>query len=832
MPDPEWEVSEDSAIATSELQEKHSVHSETQNNRVQTHQEKATYTAHYQEMFTQQSKIAMTGEEQNAAIRQAFVNNDTMPHEKELKDAIGKIPSLVTPRNEALLHAAAELIDAYSKNGCPADCGPDWTQEHVEAALLKGPHSSANAPDALEALLAETDEKVKNGYARVLRYRDIMKNMPKNLKISPVAMIPHKSRSFRTILDLSFRLRHLGKLMESVNSATVKQAPAESMVQLGNCVQRIIALLADNYDPSQPFLFSKLDIKDGFWRMAVNEEDAWNFCYVLPQAEAVTNIEDILIVVPSCLQMGWCESPPFFCAASETARDVIEALLEEVNLPAHPFEDQMVKDAKESAMSRLQAAAAFVNLVEVFVDDFVGATNNSDRTHLQHFSRAMLYGVHSIFPPPDVTGHHGQDPISQKKMDQGDGTWSTTKEILGWLVDGANFTIQLMPDKCEKIARLIKKVCKTKFCAVVKFQEIAGKLQHASFGIPGGKGLFSPIHRALKNPVKPICITAALRSALLDWRTLVQHLGKNPTPVQLLVTEYPNYLQYTDACKLGAGGVITPGLEAIQFWVWQYEWPLDIQRELVAATNKGGKLTINDLELAGLVLGWLVLEHVVADLTFKHVGMFCDNTSAVAWAYKGSTSTSIAAARLLRLLSIRQRVRQASSLIPMNIAGKDNAMADIPSRAFKNGEFFHAKENIVSFFNSTFPLPQELSWKEFKVPEKLASRVISCLRGEQLQMESLYKLPKLGKGIGSIGQSTASNAPQTHSSQASHPANEPSSSQLLPQGLGPALTVEEIKSRFKRSRMRSRPSPRPANWLDNVVPSTKVREHTFFPSKG
>ena len=240
-------------------------------------------------------------------------------------------------------------------------------------------------------------------------------------------------------------------------------------------------------------------------------------------------------------------------------------------------------------------------------------------------------------------------------------------------------------------------------------------LQHASFEIQGGKGLFSPIHRALKNPVKPIHITAALRSVLLDWRTLVQHLGKNPTPVQLLVTKYPNYLQYTDACKL-----ITSGLGAIQFWVWQYEWPLDIQRELVSATNKGGKLTINNLELAGLVLGWLVLEHVVADFTFKHVGMFCDNTSAVAWAYKGSTSTSIAAARLLRLLSIRQRVRQASSLLPMNIARKDNAMADIPSRAFKNGEFFHAKENIVSFVNSTFPLPKELSWKEFKVPDKLA----------------------------------------------------------------------------------------------------------------
>ena len=136
--------------------------------------------------------------------------------------------------------------------------------------LLKGPHSSATEADALRALVAETKEKVANGYARVLQYGDIMKNFPKQLKISPVAMIPHKSRAFCTILDLTFRLRHKGKLLESVNSATTKMAPAESMIQLGN----LIVLLADNCNPDQPFMFAKLDIKDGFWRMAVNEEDA------------------------------------------------------------------------------------------------------------------------------------------------------------------------------------------------------------------------------------------------------------------------------------------------------------------------------------------------------------------------------------------------------------------------------------------------------------------------------------------------------------------------------------------------------------------------------
>lgn len=202
---------------------------------------------HHQEIFpATPHKVAMTSEEQDAAIRTAFYNEDTMPREKELKTAIGKIRSLVLPRMEALEHAAAALIQAYAKDGCPTDCGPNWTREHIEAAIKKGPHSSATEFEALKALHEETKEKVKNGYAKVIRYGDIINNLPEKLKISPVAMIPHKSRAFRTILDLSFRLRHLGKLMESVNSATVKQAPAESMVQLGNCVQRLIALLADN----------------------------------------------------------------------------------------------------------------------------------------------------------------------------------------------------------------------------------------------------------------------------------------------------------------------------------------------------------------------------------------------------------------------------------------------------------------------------------------------------------------------------------------------------------------------------------------------------------
>ncbi len=52
--------------------------------------------------------------------------------------------------------------------------------------------------------------------------------------------------------------------------------------------------------------------------MVCADSKEFNFAYVLPNHEG----KPIEIVVPSVLQMGWTYSLPFFCAASETARDV------------------------------------------------------------------------------------------------------------------------------------------------------------------------------------------------------------------------------------------------------------------------------------------------------------------------------------------------------------------------------------------------------------------------------------------------------------------------------------------------------------------------------
>ena len=132
-------------------------------------------------------------------------------------------------------------------------------------------------------------------------------------------------------------------------------------------------------------------------------------------------------MVPTALQMGWCKSPPFFCAGSETARDITYDLLKgNTTLPWHKFEKFMISNSMHSIIPGKP-----VDIIEVFVDDFIGATNNSDPTHIFHLSRCMLHGIHAIFPPSKVTQHGGGDSVSERKLKKGGVTLSHEKKSLG-----------------------------------------------------------------------------------------------------------------------------------------------------------------------------------------------------------------------------------------------------------------------------------------------------------------------------------------------------------------------------------------------------------------
>ena len=85
-------------------------------------------------------------------------------------------------------------------------------------------------------------------------------------------------------------------------------------------------------------------------------------------------------------------------------------------MPEHPLEERTMPERGQLPQLRMAAEGkAFLHMLEVFVDDFIQLAQTTEEEALRHCSRAVLHGIHSVFPPPKVTGRNGEDPVSIKK---------------------------------------------------------------------------------------------------------------------------------------------------------------------------------------------------------------------------------------------------------------------------------------------------------------------------------------------------------------------------------------------------------------------------------
>ena len=701
----------------------------------------------------------------------------------------------------------------------------------MDAAVAYGAHPSASNPEAAAALRAEALEKVQQKFAKLISWKQLRKQIlqgyHKHTKISPIAAIPHKSRLFRMILDLSSKGQR-NTTTKSVNELTDETAaPYQSMAELGNVVGRFIVLLA-NADPNKgPIVFCKLDIKDGFWRMCVPENKELEFCYVLPKLPNDPDPDDIQLVVPAALQMGWTSSPAFFCAATETGRDLADYLQAQPELPPHPLEDHMIDPIDPNILQlpnlttllRTPAAhSSFRHLFEVFVDDFCAGLQSTDPAILRHYSRALLHAIHQIFPPPAATGHDGEDPISQKKLIlEGEGVWDTRKEILGWIFDGINLTMELPKTKADSLRTAITSLLHGQKLEVKQFESFLGKCQHACFAIPGGKALLAPLYRALHSANRGnqcfihIHRGSAQAEALEDLRTMFKIIASRPTHCKQLHPRSPDYIGYCDACNYGAGGIWISGIKTIRPIVWRIQWPPQVVEAI-----QSKKLTINDLEMAGVLLQFLVLEPLVP-MRHTQTAVWCDNTSAVSWTNKMSSRRSLIGQQLARALALRLLATEASHLAALSIAGLDNTLADLASRSFKqtgkSGNYNLTDVDFLTKFCSDFPLtPQNSSWLLLRPNIKVSSRVFTLLQGGTLPTGSWTRLPKCGCDIGLTGPTSATSITWAPFSPALQESNELTSSPALPAMYVKGMRVKDTRSASAQFRTRYAPSARPSSW--------------------
>ena len=114
---------------------------------------------------------------------------------------------LMAPGSIAQSHPAGSLLQQFAELGCTVDISEEWSLEALDKAVAYGAHPSARTPEAAKVCRDEALEKVAQGFVTLIpwsKLRELIKQRKHtNTKISPIAAIPHKSRLYRMILDLS-----------------------------------------------------------------------------------------------------------------------------------------------------------------------------------------------------------------------------------------------------------------------------------------------------------------------------------------------------------------------------------------------------------------------------------------------------------------------------------------------------------------------------------------------------------------------------------------------------------------------------------------------------
>jgi hypothetical protein len=102
-------------------------------------------------------------------------------------------------------------------------------------------------------------------------------------------------------------------------------------MQFGHALQQILETILNANPCYGPIYLIKVDIADGFYCVWVNTSDIPKLGVIFPP---LPNSEP-LVAFPLVLPMGWTESPPYFCAATETFVDLANQQAERTHPPPH-----------------------------------------------------------------------------------------------------------------------------------------------------------------------------------------------------------------------------------------------------------------------------------------------------------------------------------------------------------------------------------------------------------------------------------------------------------------------------------------------------------------
>ena len=239
--------------------------------------------------------------------------------------------------------------------------------------------------------------------------------------------------------------------------------------------------------------------------------------------------------------MGWKESPPAFCAATETVTDLANNAMRndwQSTFAPHRLDTISKETVPEATDTPTQCASTMpcVSLPprrqehyaarplkhwDIYVDDFLGTTQGNKTTQ-KRVKRALLNSLDKVFRLLAVTDHPmRQEPASLKKFKKGNGTWATKKRMLGWNIDTVAQTIALPPHRAERLTAILDSIPRTQRTVPTKtWHKVLGELRSMSIALPGAQGLFSLLQEAFrhKDLQRPrLRLTQAIHGVLQDF---------------------------------------------------------------------------------------------------------------------------------------------------------------------------------------------------------------------------------------------------------------------------------------------------------------------------
>jgi hypothetical protein len=395
-------------------------------------------------------------------------------------------PSSLHPAISQAPHPAASYLHQLARSGVPAPLSSTpWSLMQRDHAYLRGLHPSA-ALQHTAFLIEDMYDYVKMGYWTVLPFESV-RHMP-HLKLAPAGVVPQCDRRPRPIMDYSF---------SAIDQHSLPLAPTHAM-QFGHALQRFLQCLVYANPIFGPPLLAKVDLADGYYHIPLAPEAVLELAVLLPP----DTTGQPLIGIPLSLPMGWAQSPPYFCAFTETGADIANLhLIHRHNLPPHPLESMaqleplpLTTDYASSALlpHQTQPPPQPLAYADVYIDDFLAAAQPPCALQVH---RALFHAIDSIFY------NHPASPrrqvISSSKLAKGDASWHHQQRILGWDVNTLDMTLQLPAHRLSRLQDMLSRLVSQCRTSRRKWHRLLGELRSMAPALHSTCYLFSILQHVL-----------------------------------------------------------------------------------------------------------------------------------------------------------------------------------------------------------------------------------------------------------------------------------------------------------------------------------------------